>query len=166
MTKNALALRNGDVSLLPSRDQFFRPFEDTFNRFFDDFFGDRQLGSMVKGQGRYPKLDVMYKDNKWLVELACPGATPDDVEVRVVPDKSGAKYVKISGRMSDEYAHEDATYYVKELSRSSWERLVRLPENVVRDEPDALLKDGVLRLTWETTVKKDPEAKVVKIRTE
>lgn len=167
MTKNSIALRNGDISaLVPSRDQFFRPFEDTFNRFFDDFFSDRQFGSLVKGQGRYPKLDVMLKDGKWLVEVACPGATPDDIEVQVLPDKSGAKYVKITGKMADEYVHEDATYYVKELSRSSFERLVRLPENVVKDEPDALLKDGVLRLTWDTTSKVAPEAKVVKIRSE
>lgn len=174
MTKNSLSLRNGDSSLrnvvegslVPSRDQFFRPFEDTFNRFFDDFFGDRQFGSMVKGQGRYPKLDVMLKDNNWLVEVACPGATTEDIEVKVLPDKSGAKYVKISGKMSNEYAHEDVTYYVKELSRSTWERLIRLPENVAKEEPDALLKDGVLRLSWETTTKKEPEAKVVKIRTQ
>lgn len=149
--------------LFPSRDQFFRPLEEIFNKTYDELFSDRNtLGNLVK-QGGYPRLDVLAKDGKWLVEVACPGCRTEDVEVRIVPDqRSGTRFVKITGRMNDAYEHTDASYYVKQLSRTSFEKVVRLPDNV-KGEPDAVLNDGILKLAWDLPTELD-ESKVIRVK--
>jgi HSP20 family molecular chaperone IbpA len=70
--------------------------------------------------------------------------------------------VKITGRMNDAYEHTDASYYVKQLSRTSFEKVVRLPDNV-KGEPDAVLNDGILKLAWDLPTELD-ESKVIRVK--
>lgn len=79
--------------------------------------------------------------------------------------------VTISGKLE---SNEETTptynkgkYLLKELRRSSFSRQVRLPDTVEGD-PQASLKDGLLKLTW--VIRKDEpekeEAKRIKIQEE
>lgn len=151
--------------LFPSRDQFFRPFEELFNRTYDELLSDRNtLGNLVK-QGGYPRLDILTQDKKWVVEVACPGCRTEDVEVRIVPDpRTGSRFLKLNGRMNRCYENDGASYYVKQLTRSDWEKVIRLPDSV-KGDPDAVLKDGMLHLSWHLPDEMDG-TRVVQVRSQ
>lgn len=126
---------------LPSRDDFFYPFEQHFNKIFDEFFNDFGI---LRSKTGFPKLDVIQKADEWIVEVAVPGLSSDDVKVDIIPEKN-KHILKISGKM--EKHEEDAEFHVKELRRSAFERSICLPEYVEGD-PKATLKNGLLRLVW------------------
>lgn len=147
-------LNNG---LVPSREEFFTPFENCFNQFFNDFFAD---GINPIARSSYPKLDIITDDDKWIVEVALPGMEPEDVEVEVIPE---SRILKISGKSAHASEYESkAKWHIKELKRSAFERTIRLPENVEGD-PEATMKNGVLKLVWTVVGKKPPARKMISI---
>jgi len=141
-------MANSRTDFLDSfRDDFLSPLEKTFNKFYDEFIAERQFPNVLKSSGGYPHLDVLSEGDKWMIEIACPGLKAEDVEVEIVPGKE-TRFLQISGKMSDEHSHSDgAKYHVQELHRSSFKRLIKLPANI-KKEPDAVMKDGMLKLTW------------------
>jgi len=153
---NALARRrNPNSSLVPFRDEFFYPFQQAFDSIFNDFFSESGMSS-VRGRFGYPKLDSYVSDGLYVVEVAVPGHTKQDVRVEV-SERDGAKLLKISGKMAEDYQNKDeTTYYVRELRRSNFERWLTVPENVEGD-PDAVVKDGILRLTWKLKKEEVPK---------
>jgi HSP20 family molecular chaperone IbpA len=154
-------------SLIPRREDLFAPFENYFNKIFDEFFTDSGR-SCVKGRVGYPKIDVLIEKDKWIVEVAAPGATADDITVELLPcqEKSTKRVLKISGRVGEEHQYSsEAQYFIKELRRSSFERMIVLPEQV-KGEPEATMKDGILRLTWQLPEVRAPAAKKITIRKE
>lgn len=156
--------------LAPTREDLFYPFEQAFDKIFDEFFGGNAL-STVKGKSGYPRLDVIAADGKWIIEAALPGVKVEDVTVEILPNVPGVvqnkppqRVLKISGRMSEDHQYTDeAKYHVKELRRSSFERSMVLPD-YVEGEPEATMKNGILSLTWNVPELKVPERKTIPIK--
>jgi HSP20 family molecular chaperone IbpA len=171
-----VAFRNADLSRtlnprdLPDvRDHFFGPFEEQFNRFFDDFFAVKRK-PLSHG---FPKVDLYTHDEKFVIEYAMAGVDPADVTIELSdePHDFGSDYgrkLKVSGKMSKDFEHvQDAVYHVKEMSRKSFTRTVILPENV-KSDPVATFKNGMLTLTFELPKKEEdkPKVKNITIQTE
>ena len=52
------------MQLLPNRDDYFFPIEATFNKFFDDFFHNKNtLLNVTKANSGYPKMNY-YDDGE------------------------------------------------------------------------------------------------------
>jgi HSP20 family molecular chaperone IbpA len=167
-------------SLLPDlanfqRDDFFRPFEQLFDDIFNQL-DTRNWKSSLKASPGYPRMDVMTRDGKFVVELAIPGINPEDVHVEVEPAGAEASQAKnygidpeqfdvlhIYGKM--EAAHEDAQFHVRELSRRAFKRSMALPKNL-KGDPEAVFKNGLLTLSWEVenVLPAKPINRVIKIR--
>lgn len=143
------------------RDDFFFPIEQQFNKMFDDFFGKN---SSIKASHGYPKMDVVQEDGNLVVKVAIPGVAPSDIQVEV---QEGT--LKISGKMSEEHqSGEGSSYYVKELKKGSFVRHLTLP-GWVKSDPEAVLKNGILRLSWALPKeeKVEPEKpRLIEIKTE
>ena len=161
--------------LVPSRADLFFPFEQAFNKIFDEFFSDGAL-STIRGKAGYPRLDILTSDGKWIVEAALPGVEPEDVTVEILPGEEKAdninqtyvrispRMLKVSGKMSEDHQYtNEAKYHVKELRRSSFERSMTLPD-YVEGEPEATMKNGILSLTWKVPELKVPERKTIPIK--
>jgi len=157
MTRNAL---------VPRREDFFFPLEQTFNKFFDDFFSSDRLDT-VKGVGGYPKMNAYVHDNELVMHVSVPGLGADNVKLEVTQDNT----LVITGKMSEEYSTpKDAKLgWRHELRQSAFERHFKLPDYVEGD-PEARLKDGILTLRWKTKFAKElaqgSTTKVIPIKTE
>jgi len=143
--------------LIPRREDLFFPLQKEFDKWFDEFFGSKRFPSLlnsVKGtRSGYPKLDVFVTDSKYRIEAAVPGVNPDDVKVEIIPQSNGERCLRISGKMSHDYQYSNETdYHYKELSRSRFQRVITLPKEVEGD-PEAVIKDGMLTLSWELSKK-------------
>jgi HSP20 family protein len=135
------------------------PIEQSFNKFFDDFFGSNPL-SKVKASSGYPRMNVYEANDKFVVTLSVPGMKDDDLDVEIDSNRT----LSVRGRKSESYqAPEGAGYYLKELHQSSFERSVHLPDHVHGD-PRASMKDGMLELTWDTEKKKPEGIRKISIK--
>lgn len=159
MTKQLASRMNG--SLVPHRNDVIAPFESFFNQVFDEVWNDF---SGIKSNARkgFPVLDVVVDDGKWIIDASVPGVKSEDLFVEIEPSKDG-RLLKISGRMDESNYSEKAQYYKKELRRSSFERCMYLPD-YVKGDPEATLKNGMLKLVWDVPELKLPEKKNIVIK--
>ena len=144
MTRGRGLCRRNARELAPqvSRDDLFWPFQDHFNRLFDELFNGRS--AFDRGKAGYPKMDIIEADGRLKVNVAVPGVKPEDVKVELLLDR-----VRVSGKMEERYhSPEGAQEYVKELRTSHFSREVVLPEEVRGQEPSATIENGVLELAW------------------
>jgi HSP20 family molecular chaperone IbpA len=155
-------------SLVPRREDFFGPFESFFNDVFDEMFGNFS-GLKSYGKKGFPVLDVLIDGGKWIIECSVPGVRTEDLKVEIdppeskdSPKKQGVRLLTISGHMEQQYS-EKAEYHKKELRRSSFERSLYLPD-YIEGEPEATLKNGILRLVWDVPQLKMPEKQSIPIK--
>lgn len=168
-----VSLKRLDDVLFPSRDHFFHPFKEFFDKVYDEMLSDRtNLGEFVKNRGGYPKLDIYVNKtikcgdkDRWIIQMACPGVRVEDIDVKIVPDtRSGTYFVKVTGKMNKQYINdENSTYYIKQLSRSNFEQMIRLPDSV-KGDPKAIMQDGILTLSWNLPDSEKQEVRNVQVK--
>ncbi len=122
------------VKLTPFLDNF-----DEIENMFDDFgrvVGWKQAPSM------YPLIDL-YEDNKNLIiDASLPGIDIKNVSVFV---ENGILVIRGEEKRKKEV--DEKKYYIKETNTSVFQRLVKLPVDVVADKAKATYKNGILKIT-------------------
>jgi len=160
------------------RDDFFQPFEQLWNEFYNDFFGKT---TKLQSPG-FPKMDIGTENEKFFIKAAVSGFSADDITVEITPEN----VVRISGKMSEKYKTSDkAKFFVKELCHRQFVKEIQLPDNlmpgVFQNEdgafygnsktvaaPEVSLNDGMLILTWDIVpaIQEKPKNRVIPIKTE
>ena len=156
-----MSIRDQWLSTVPRREDLMFPIEQSFNKFFDDFFSSNPL-SKVKANAGYPRMNAYETDDKFVIALSVPGMKKDDINIEI----NSNHMLTVEGKMSEDYqAPDDAGYYLRELRQSSFSRSVQLPEHAQGD-PQAVMKDGILELTWHIFTKKPDPVRKITIKTE
>lgn len=157
-------------NLVPNRNDVFYPFQQFFDNFYDDMIASMSPNAM-KAKSGYPRWDVFKKDNEWVIEMSVSGCSINDIDVKIANanyangKKNNSRVLVISGRIAEENQHDDKTQFlVRELRRSSFERSLYLPDDIAGD-PEASLKNGILRLAWKIKNKQEnSEFQTIKIK--
>jgi len=145
----------------PNRNDLFYPFQQLFDNFYDDLYSDLSPAGL-KSKAGFPRWDIYQTDTDWVVEIATTGCETSDISAEILPvsDSSYKRVLKVSGRVSsDNQLGDTVKYSVRELRRSSFERCVYLPNEIV-GEPEATMKNGILKLAWklpESQKKEEPK---------
>jgi len=140
------------MNLVPLRDDFLFPIEQTFNKFFEDFFNNKSNLNVAKANSVYPKVNSYIDGDYYKLSFAVPGVSADDLEV----DYSETHAVTVKGKTAKKYqTGTDSKFYVRELRLSSFERTVALPDMVDGEPEEAVLADGILTLAWKLTPTKN-----------
>ena len=149
--------------LIPSREEFIFPMQKEIDKLFDVLFGPKNLPSLlnsVKSHSGYPRLDIIKTNDTYRIEAAVPGVESTDLKVEILPGDNSERLLRISGRMSKDYLYSnDIDYRHRELTRSKFQRVVSLP-NEIQGDPEAIIQNGMLTLTWK--LMKDPKDQRVK----
>ena len=146
---------------LIKRDDFMFPLEQTFNKFFDDFFKAKGNLDTVKSNIGYPKLNLYQNHECTSLVFSVPGLKSDDIHLEYGP----GNFVTITGRINQSYkGSDDSVYYYREIRSSSFERVVPLPENIEGEPDAATLQDGLLTLTWKNKASPKMLAKKIQIK--
>lgn len=152
---------NGYKGLAPRRIDLFSEFSKDLDQVFNEVFGAPILnGRKSKG---YPLLDAIRTENKLILHYTVPGVRLEDLSVDITEDADKSKILTVSGKLSSDYSHKEGDYQIRELSSQEFRRCIKLPEDVVEDEPDATLKDGVLKLIFKTKLEEESQPLVKKI---
>lgn len=146
--------------LVPRRIDFFSEFNKDLDHVFNEVFGTPYNRKKSKG---YPLIDAIRVEDKLVFHCTVPGVKLGDLSVEVGKDEHG-KLLIISGRLSSEYVSSEQSYQIRELSSQEFRRVVGLPEDIIDEEPQAVLKDGVLKLTFNTKKQKELDTSTKKIK--
>lgn len=90
---------------------------------------------------KWPKVDIIDRDNEIVVRAELPGIDKKDVEVSLANNT-----VTIQGSSKHEVKEEKGSYYRCETSQGSYLRTLSLPADVNTDKAKASFKDGLLEL--------------------
>jgi HSP20 family protein len=98
------------------------------------------LTPVVQETARYvPNVEISEKDGNYMIDVALPGFTPDDIEI----DISGND-LTISGTY--ERSREDRRTHYTEFTQASFARTITLPQEINVDQVTATFDNGVLHI--------------------
>lgn len=123
----------------------YRPISQLFR---DDFF-DRDPWSMLspmlggeRAEGFNPAVDIVEKDDAYLVKAEVPGVAPEDIDVQVEDD-----VLTLRGERKHESDVERGGYRRVERSYGAFARSFVLPKGTNADAIEAHMEHGLLTLT-------------------
>jgi len=134
----------------------YRAFDNTFERFRDDFedlfFPSTWVTPFaLTPETRVPAVDLEDQGKCFLLKAEMPGFKKDDIEIDVQDDA-----IVITGEAGWKYDRKERDYICKERECKTFYREVDLPEEIKVDEVSANINDGVLEITLP---KKTPKQK-------
>ena len=125
----------------------YRPAHDLYrmrndmDKFFNQFF------SRTLNQDDYPQIDwnprvdIMEKENEYLVRAELPGLTKDDVKITLQDN-----VLTVKGEKNEEVKEENKNFHLCERNYGKFMRSFRIPTPVEKNKIDASFKDGILNI--------------------
>lgn len=117
---------------------------------FNEFFGD-DFPMIRSAAATVPAINVREDDKHYHIELAAPGMTKHDFNIRV----DDHRQLIIQMDHQDEHkgdCHDECKYLRHEFHYSHYEQTMQLPDNVDADEIKAKMDNGILYLSLKKTV--------------
>jgi len=135
---------------------FFAP-KDLFNfpvfkSWFDDLIPEHFTNS--------PKVNVKETDKAYEIEIANPGFTKDETNIKI---EDNVIYVSMTSESKEGQEDKNHKYHVKQWSKSSYQESWNIPDNVIQEQISASNNDGVLTITLPK--KEEEPKKEVNVRT-
>ena len=138
---------------------------------FDDFFDNDW---MKKTNATAPAINVIENDTEYKVEVAAPGMNKEDFNVHV--DENGNLVIAMEKKCDNKECCKDkdeckekekkSRYLRREFSYTKFQQTLILPEDVVKDNINASMCDGVLciKLPRKSPEPKNSNTKVIEIK--
>jgi len=126
------------------RSPLARRWNDEFDNMFQGFFRPlRWVDEEPASDSLVPRLDVIERENDYLVRTEIPGASKDDIEVAV---ENGVLTISAETKSATEQK-EGERVIRQERRYGRYVRSLRLDKTVEEKKVHANYKDGVLELT-------------------
>lgn len=102
-------------------------------------------------------LNIYETEDAVIAEAAVPGIPEDKIDISVEDN-----IVRVTGAVEEKTEEKGKKRYFLQTKASSFNYAFRIPEGV-KDEPEAELSDGVLKLTFKKAKKAVPKKVKVKV---
>ena len=113
--------------------------------FFNDFFENRSLEKVANT----PAINVAENDKEYRLEIAAPGMCKDDFKVHI--NKDGNIVIEMEKTdcccKDKEKDKKECRYLRKEFSYSKFSQTLLLPDNADKENIEAHVNNGVLKVT-------------------
>ena len=123
--------------MLPAKRYNNQWIPDVFNDFFDNDW-------MVHTRATAPAINVIENEQGYELELAAPGMTKEDFKVTL--DADGDLVINMEKKHSDE-EKKHGHYLRREYSYTKFQQTMLLPDDADRDNIDAKVENGELRVS-------------------
>ena len=114
---------------------------NVMDRIFEDSFGPRRRLSVEPGVYSLA-IDVVEKEDAFIVKASVPGMNPDDLEITLTDG-----VLTIKGETKYEEEVDEGNFHMRERRFGQFMRSISLPTNVKTDAVEADYDKGVLTLT-------------------
>ncbi len=127
---------------------------------FNDFFGNEW---MQNNNRSVPAVNIQQNDNGFLVEVAAPGMTREDCNVRI--DEENNLVIAFEKKNESEEKDKKGTYLRREFSYTQFQRTMILPDNVEKENISARVENGVLTVAVPVAnEEKIPNSRLIEIQ--
>lgn len=127
---------------------------------FNDFFGNEW---MQNNNRSVPAINIQQNDNGFLVEVAAPGMTKEDCNVRI--DEENNLEISFEKKNETEEKDKKGSYLRREFSYTQFQRTMILPDNVEKDKISAKVENGVLSVEIPVAKEeKTPNSRLIEIQ--
>lgn len=128
-----------------------RPWTRDFDSLLEGFFRPTRWTEETASEGLIPALDVVERDNEFVVRAEMPGVKKDEIEVSL---ENGV--LTIGAETNSESEEKDGDRVIRQERRyGKYVRSLRIGKEIDEKKVKAAYKDGVLELTL-------PKAETVK----
>lgn len=117
---------------------------------FNDFFDNEW---MEKANATAPAINVSESENEYRVEVAAPGMTKEDFNIRI--DEENNLVISMEKKSESKEEKKDCKYLRREFSYSKFEQTMILPDDVDKEKIGAAVENGVLDITLPKLTKED-----------
>ena len=104
----------------------------------------KQISCTVKANATAPAINVLETEKEYKVELAAPGMTKDDFNVRI--DEDNNLVISMEKKTENKEEKKDGRYLRREFSYSKFQQTMILPDNVDKEKIAASVEHGVLNI--------------------
>ena len=108
---------------------------------FNDFFDNEW---MVKANATAPAINVIESEKEYKVEVAAPGMTKEDFNIRI--DEDNNLVISMEKKTENKEEKKDGRYLRREFSYSKFQQTMILPDNVDKEKISAQVENGVLNI--------------------
>ena len=127
---------------------------------FNDVFGNEWMPSNNQS---VPAINIQQNDNGFLVEVAAPGMTKEDCNIRI--DEENNLVITFEKKNESEEKDQKGSYLRREFSYTQFQRTMILPDNVEKDQISAKVENGVLSVTIPVAnEEKRPNSRLIEIQ--
>jgi len=137
-----------------------RPSDFFTNQLMNQLFRETQdsFKNAVERENSFrPGTNVMEEEDYYLIEMAIPGFSKEEVSVKV---EDG--YIKISGQKTSDKT--DKKFLRREFGFSKLERSFKLADTVNQKNISAEVKDGILNVILPKIEKEEPQVQNIEIK--
>lgn len=106
---------------------------------FNDFFDNEW---MEKANSTAPAINVIESEKDYKIELAAPGMTKDDFNVRI--DDDNCLVISMEKKTKNKDEKHNGRYLRREFSYSKFQQTMILPDDVDKEQICAKVENGVL----------------------
>ncbi len=106
---------------------------------FNDFFDNEW---MEKANSTAPAINVIESEKDYKIELAAPGMTKDDFNVRI--DDDNCLVISMEKKTENKDEKHNGRYLRREFSYSKFQQTMILPDDVDKEQICAKVENGVL----------------------
>ena len=106
---------------------------------FNDFFGNEWMENNNKS---VPAINIQQNEHGFKVEVAAPGMTKEDCNVRIDDDNN--LVIDFEKKSETENKDQKGTYLRREFSYSRFQRKMIHPANIEKEKVTAKVENGVL----------------------
>ncbi len=117
---------------------------EVFNDLFNTDF-------MPRVNATAPAINVIESDKDYVVELAAPGLTKDDINVNI--NDEGNLVIKMEKKQEKKEADQPTHYLRREFNYAKYEQTLILPDDVMKEHISAKMEHGVLNVVLPKEVK-------------
>lgn len=116
---------------------------------------DRMLADMESDEPRRWALgiDVIERDDKYVIRADVPGMKPDEVKVEVEDN-----VLTVSGEHQESEEEKEGRFVRRERRYGSFSRSIALPKGVTADQVEATQHDGVIEVSFPKPQKEERKA--------
>ena len=131
---------------------------DVFNGFFDAL-NTYSAGNKTGGMRLAPKTDIKETEKEYVIHMETPGLKKEKVKINVVDN-----VLTIEAEDEEEATEEGEQYLSKEIIRASFKRSFTLPNNVIGDNINAKMDNGILEVVIPKAEETKPKELEIKIK--
>ncbi len=108
---------------------------------FNDFFDNEW---MTKANATAPAINVIESEKEYKVEVAAPGMTKEDFNVRI--DEDNNLVISMEKKSEKKEEQKEHRYLRREFSYSKFQQTMILPDDVDKEKISAGVEHGVLTI--------------------